>query len=84
MLTAWTVVNRAVMPWRRLCDELGRFTCQCTNCLPKGEVILVPFFIDAFIGEPLHWAGGRQLFMDALAERMHELQEKAVVIDDFL
>ncbi|MSP28627.1 MAG: 1-acyl-sn-glycerol-3-phosphate acyltransferase [Methylococcales bacterium] len=54
------------------------------KCLPKGEVILVPFFIDAFIGEPLYWAGGRQLFMDALVERMHELQKKAVVIDDFL
>jgi len=54
------------------------------KCLPKGEVILVPFFVDAFIGEPLRWEGGRQLFMDTLTERMHELQKKAVVVDGFL
>jgi 1-acyl-sn-glycerol-3-phosphate acyltransferase len=50
------------------------------KCLPKGEVILVPFFIDAFIGEPLKWEGSRQLFMDKLAKTMSDLQSKAITI----
>jgi 1-acyl-sn-glycerol-3-phosphate acyltransferase len=45
--------------------------------LPKGEIILVPFFIDAFIGEPLYWPGNRHDFMKALNERMTELQARA-------
>lgn len=52
------------------------------KCLPKGEVILVPFFVDAFIGEPLRWTGNRQLFMNTLAGCMTELQSKAVRIAD--
>ncbi len=46
--------------------------------LPKGEFILVPFFIDAFVGAPLLWEGSRQLFMEKLALRMNELRCKAV------
>ena len=55
------------------------------KCLPKGEVILVPFFVDAFIGEPLRFTGSRQAFMDTLTERMAELQSKAVKLsfEDF-
>lgn len=52
------------------------------KCLPKGEVILVPFFVDAFIGEPLHWDGGRQLFMDKLTKTITALQSQAVRITD--
>lgn len=52
------------------------------KCLPKGEVLLVPFFVDAFIGEPLHWEGSRQLFMDKLAKTMTELQSQAVIAAD--
>ncbi len=52
------------------------------KCLPKGEILLVPFFVDAFIGEPLHWEGNRQQFMDKLAKTMSELQSQAVVIID--
>lgn len=48
------------------------------KCLPKGEMVLVPFFVDAFIGDPLHWEGNRQLFMDKLAKTMSELQRLAV------
>ena len=50
------------------------------KCLPKGEVLLVPFFVDAFIGEPLKWEGNRQLFMDKLAKAMSELQSKAITV----
>jgi 1-acyl-sn-glycerol-3-phosphate acyltransferase len=49
--------------------------------LPKGECILIPFFIDAFVGVPLHWEGSRQVFMQKLTERMTELQNKASTTD---
>jgi 1-acyl-sn-glycerol-3-phosphate acyltransferase len=50
------------------------------KCLPKGEVLLVPFFVDAFIGEPLHWEGNRQLFMAKLTKAMSELQSLAITV----
>jgi 1-acyl-sn-glycerol-3-phosphate acyltransferase len=52
------------------------------KCLPKGEVILVPFFVDTFIGKPLHWQGSRALFMEQLAKTMSELQSQVLIIDD--
>ena len=52
------------------------------KCLPKGEVILVPFFVDAFVGEPLHWEGSRSVFMDKLAKTMSDLQSQAVISSD--
>jgi len=50
--------------------------------LPKGEILLVPFFVDAFIGEPLHWEGSRSVFMDKLAKTMSGLQRKAIIVTD--
>jgi 1-acyl-sn-glycerol-3-phosphate acyltransferase len=47
------------------------------KCLPKGEFLLVPFFIDAFIGEPLYWEGNRLGFMEKLVNKMNVLQHKA-------
>jgi len=48
------------------------------KALPKGEALLVPFFLDVFIGEPMRWAGDRERFlgdyraaMDALAAEGH-------------
>jgi 1-acyl-sn-glycerol-3-phosphate acyltransferase len=41
--------------------------------LPKGEKILVPFFCDLAIGEPIFWSGSKQNFMDLLARQMQEL-----------
>lgn len=43
------------------------------KALPKGEAVLVPFFCDVFVGEPLRWTGDRRSFMDALNARMDEL-----------
>lgn len=45
--------------------------------LPKGEIILVPFIIDAFIGEPLSWQGNRHDFMGALNGTMARLQAES-------
>lgn len=43
------------------------------KALPKGEAILVPFFCDVFVGEPLLWSGDRRVFMRQLDESMRGL-----------
>jgi 1-acyl-sn-glycerol-3-phosphate acyltransferase len=35
------------------------------KALPKGEAILVPFFVDVFVGEPVPWGGDRHAYMDS-------------------
>jgi 1-acyl-sn-glycerol-3-phosphate acyltransferase len=45
--------------------------------LPKGEFVLIPFFIDAFIGEPLHWNDSRQDFMTSLNASFAHLHKLA-------
>lgn len=44
--------------------------------LPKGEAILVPFFCDVFVGEALHWHGGKHAWMDELDGAMHALADE--------
>jgi 1-acyl-sn-glycerol-3-phosphate acyltransferase len=43
------------------------------KALPKGETLLVPFFCDVFIGEPMTWTGDRPGFMAELARRLNAL-----------
>jgi len=43
------------------------------KALPRGEALLVPFFCDVFVGEPLHGRGDRRQFMTDLTARMEEL-----------
>jgi 1-acyl-sn-glycerol-3-phosphate acyltransferase len=43
------------------------------KALPKGEALLVPFFCDVFVGEPLMWTGDRRSYMRQLDERMKAL-----------
>jgi 1-acyl-sn-glycerol-3-phosphate acyltransferase len=38
------------------------------KALPRGEAILVPFFVDVFVGQPLGWQGNRDGFMTKLRE----------------
>jgi 1-acyl-sn-glycerol-3-phosphate acyltransferase len=45
--------------------------------LPKGEFLLVPFFVDVFVGESLAWNGTRQAFMETLEASMQQLQQQA-------
>jgi hypothetical protein len=46
------------------------------RALPKGEIVLVPFFCDVFVGEPLCWNGSRKEFMSGLEAELTKLQEK--------
>jgi len=43
------------------------------KALPKGEALLVPFFLDVFVGDPLHWTGDRESFLRAYRDAMDAL-----------
>ena len=43
------------------------------KALPKGETLLVPFFCDVFIGEPIYWTGNKTDFTNLLTQRIQEL-----------
>ena len=44
--------------------------------LPKGEALLVPFFLDIFIGEPIPWEGNKTEFMEHMTNQMTALAEE--------
>jgi 1-acyl-sn-glycerol-3-phosphate acyltransferase len=46
------------------------------KALPRGEGILVPFFVDVFVGERIEWTGKRDEFMHALESRFDELSHE--------
>jgi 1-acyl-sn-glycerol-3-phosphate acyltransferase len=46
------------------------------KALPKDAFLLVPFFVDVFVGEPVPWTGGRADFMARLERAMHALAEE--------
>ena len=41
--------------------------------LPKDALLLVPFFVDVFVGQPVVWTGERADFMARLEQAMHDL-----------
>jgi 1-acyl-sn-glycerol-3-phosphate acyltransferase len=43
------------------------------KALPRGEFVLVPFFVDLFVGEVFAWTGERTSFMDELDRRVRAL-----------
>jgi len=47
------------------------------KALPKGEWVLVPFFVDVFVGEPLRYEGDRTAFMEKYRASMQALGEEA-------
>ncbi len=44
------------------------------KALPRGEGLLVPFFVDVFVGEPVGWTGNRDEYMEALQSRFDALR----------
>lgn len=46
------------------------------KALPRGEALLVPFFCDVFIGEPLCWTGDKVGFVQELNRRMSSLAQE--------
>ncbi len=53
------------------------------KALPKGEGLLVPFFCDVFIGEPVYWQGDRQQHIDLLTARFKELDAQCCHSDEW-
>jgi len=43
------------------------------KALPRGDWVLVPFFLDVWIGEPMHYNGSREEFMQTYREAMQVL-----------
>lgn len=43
------------------------------KALPRGEAILVPFFVDVFVGQPVPWQGDRDGYLEAYRAAMHGL-----------
>mgnify|MGYP001169212283 CR=1 FL=1 len=46
------------------------------KALPKGEALLVPFFLDVFVGESINWEDDKEAFMEQLSTRMTALAEE--------
>lgn len=46
------------------------------KALPKGEALLVPFFVDVFVGAPVPWNGDRDGYMDSFKAAMVALSEE--------
>ena len=43
------------------------------KALPRSEALLVPFFCDVFVGEPLMWSGNKDEFLSSLSGTMSQL-----------
>jgi 1-acyl-sn-glycerol-3-phosphate acyltransferase len=43
------------------------------KALPRGEALLVPFFVDVFVGDPVPWTGDRHAFMERFRGAMTAL-----------
>lgn len=43
------------------------------KALPKGEALLVPFFCDVFVGDPIKWPGDRKILMSEIDKNMNDL-----------
>jgi len=49
------------------------YTYGLGKALPKGEWMIVPFFVDIFVGEPLRFDGDRAAYMDGYRSAMARL-----------
>jgi 1-acyl-sn-glycerol-3-phosphate acyltransferase len=55
------------------------FMAGLGKAMPRGEGLIVPFFVDAFAGEAFRWQEDRSAFMGELGERMDALARKVTV-----
>ncbi len=46
------------------------------KALPKGEAILVPFFVDVFVGEPVEWTGDRESYLERFRAAIMSLADQ--------
>ena len=46
------------------------------KALPKGEALLVPFFLDVFVGQPIAWNGDKKAFMEQLSASMANMAKE--------
>ncbi len=46
------------------------------KALPRGDFLLVPFFVDVVIGEPIYWRGSVNETMGAYERAMHDLAQQ--------
>ncbi|HEX5123407.1 MAG TPA: lysophospholipid acyltransferase family protein [Rhodanobacteraceae bacterium] len=51
-------------------DVIPVFTYGLGKALPKGEWMIVPFFVDIFVGEPLKFDGDRDAYMQHYRDAM--------------
>lgn len=51
------------------------------KALPKGEALLVPFFCDVFVGEPLYWSGKKTELIEKLETTMKNLAAEGYIPD---
>jgi 1-acyl-sn-glycerol-3-phosphate acyltransferase len=52
------------------------FTHGLGKALPKGAWVIVPFFVDIFVGEPLRFEGDRAAYMQSYGEAMSTLAQE--------
>ena len=58
------------------CPVIPVFMHGLGKSLPKGELLLVPFFCDVAVGDALYWNESRKEFMAALQNQMQQLSEQ--------
>lgn len=46
------------------------------KALPKGEAVMVPFFVDVFVGEPVEWTGERESYLEQFRSAIISLAEE--------
>ena len=75
-------MNRIRSGIARLCESRPElpvfpiFLHGLGKALPKGEMLLVPFFCDVFVGEPVHWNGDVESFRALVEDRMIALSKE--------